>query len=162
MPGAGKSYWAEQLAGTLGLNCIDLDDMIEVRTGHTISAFFERFGETSFRELEHQTLLQVIKVFPSDTIIACGGGTPCFYDNLQHMKHSGRVIYLEAELEQLYHNLDTEIEQRPLLRESGWKLNLAALLDQRKSCYEQADETVQVKGLTLEAFARSLLIKSSE
>lgn len=162
MPGAGKSYWAEQVAAGFGLTCIDLDDMIEVRTGHTISGFFERFGETSFRELEHQTLLQVIKVFPSDTVIACGGGTPCFYDNLQQMKHSGTVIYLEADLEQLYHNLDTEIEQRPLLRESGWKLNLAALLEERKACYEQADETVRVEGLTLEIFARSLLIKSRE
>lgn len=162
MPGAGKSYWAGQLAAALGLNCIDLDDMIEVRTGHTISGFFERFGETSFRELEQQTLLQIIEVFPSGTVIACGGGTPCFYDNLQQMKHSGTVIYLEADLEQLYHNLDNEIGQRPLLRESGWKLNLAALLEQRRDCYEQADETVSVKGLTLEAFARTILIKSSE
>ena len=162
MPGAGKSYWAEQLGAALGLNCIDLDDMIEVRTGHTISGFFERFGETSFRELEQQTLLQIIEVFPSGTVIACGGGTPCFYDNLQQMKRSGTVIYLEADLEQLYHNLDNETEQRPLLRESGWKPKLAALLEQRKDCFEQADETVSVKGLTLEAFARAILIKSSE
>jgi shikimate kinase len=162
MPGVGKSYWAGQIAAAFNLDCIDLDDMIEVRTGHTISVFFERFGETSFRELEQQTLAQIIQVFPANAVIACGGGTPCFYDNLQQMKRNGTVIYLQADLEQLYHNLDTEIEQRPLLKESGWKVNLAVMLEQRKSVYERADETVSVSGLTLEAWSRLILLKSNQ
>lgn len=152
MPGAGKSYWAEQIAAALSISCIDLDDMIAVRTGHTISGFFERFGETSFRELEQQTLAQIIEVFSSKTVVACGGGTPCFYDNLAKMKKSGTVIYLDASMETLAQHLENETARRPLLANSHWQTDLEELLENRKEIYQKADIVLPAKNLSIADF----------
>lgn len=156
MPGAGKSYWAEQIAAAFNLNCIDLDDMISVRTGHTINGFFERFGETSFRELEQQTLVQIMEVFPSGTVIACGGGTPCFHDNLAKMKQSGTVVYLDAPMETLIEHLENEAEQRPLLSKEDWPLDMEELLKKRKDIYEQANVVLPAKNLSIGDFTSVL------
>jgi len=156
MPGAGKSYWAEQIAAAFSLQCIDLDDMITVRTGHTISGFFERFGETSFRELEQQTLSQIITVFKENTVVACGGGTPCFYDNLAQMKQAGTVIYLHAPIETLIQHLESEAEQRPLLSRSHWQQDIEELLQTRKAIYEQANIILPAKSLSIADFASIL------
>lgn len=139
MPGAGKSYWAEQLAARFNLQCIDLDQLIEVRTGLSISVFFRRFGERQFRDLEQQTLKQVIEVFPANTVVACGGGTPCFGNSMQLMKEAGRVVYLRSSISQLMDRIRESREQRPLLEGEDLQLRLEALLKARSSCYEQAD-----------------------
>jgi len=138
MPGAGKSYWAEQLAAAYGLQCIDLDHLIQVRTGMSISRFFDRFGEKAFRELEQATLKQVIEVFPHNTVVACGGGTPCFGSSLQLMKQAGRVVYLRTALSQLLENIRESPEIRPLLTGDDLELRLEKLLEARSSFYEQA------------------------
>lgn len=153
MPGAGKSYWAEQIAAAYKLNCIDLDDMIAIRTGHSISGFFERFGETSFRELEQQTLSQIIEVFPSKTVVACGGGTPCFFNNLAKMKANGTVIYLEASIETLVEHLENEVDRRPLLSNARWQPDLYDLLQEREDIYKQADVILPAKSLSVADFA---------
>lgn len=152
MPGAGKSYWAEQIAAAYSFHYIDLDHIIEVRTGHSVPAFFERFGETSFRELEQVTLAQVITVFPAQTVVACGGGTPCFYDNLVQMKNSGTVVFLDAPIETLVHNLEQETAQRPLLSHAHWQEELVELHQSRKATYEQAHIILPAKSLSIADF----------
>lgn len=152
MPGVGKSYWAEQIAVAQGLQCIDLDDMIEVRSGMSISTFFERFGEEEFRKLERLTLTQIQEVFPNNCVIACGGGTPCFYDNLALMKAKGKVIYLKGSLTYLEQHLEAEQQKRPLLNSNNRQEELAEMLEKRKAFYEQADFIVSAESLSLKYF----------
>jgi shikimate kinase len=152
MSGSGKSYWAQQIAAHYKLQCIDLDDIIEVRTGMTISAFFKRFGEEEFRKLERLTLIQVLEVFAHNCVIACGGGTPCFFDNMALIQQSGRVIYLEADIDFLQNNIAQEQQQRPLLEEGDLEERLSGLLRDRKKVYEQADFTLKSEALQLQDF----------
>lgn len=159
MPGVGKSYWAEQIAAHYSLQCIDLDDMIEVRSGMSIGTFFERFGEAEFRKLERLTLTQVMEVFGQNCVIACGGGTACFYNNLAQMKTKGTVIYLKATLDTLYQNLSHEKQIRPLLSLEDWKEKLAVMLENREGIYEQADRTLNVESIKIEHFKDIISVK---
>ncbi len=152
MSGSGKSYWAEQIAAHYKLQCIDLDDIIEVRTGMTISTFFKRFGEAEFRKLERLTLAQVLEVFAHNCVIACGGGTPCFFDNMALIQGSGRVIYLEADTVFLQKNIAQEQQQRPLLEEGDLPTKLSELLSGRQKIYEQADFTLKSEALHIQDF----------
>lgn len=152
MPGVGKSYWAEQIAAHYGLQCIDLDDMIEVRSGMKIGTFFERFGEAEFRKLERLTLNQVLEVFHTNCVIACGGGTPCFYDNLAQMKAKGTVIYLKASMNTLYQQLSRETHTRPLLKLPDWKEKLAEMLEKRNPVFTQADLIMDTESLSIADF----------
>lgn len=152
MPGVGKSYWAEQIAIHYSLQCIDLDDIIEVRTGNSIGHIFEHQGEAAFRKLEQETLQQVMQVFASNTVVACGGGTPCFYDNLERMKVNGRVIYLQASIRYLAQNLESEIQSRPLLQKTDWQEELAEMYQKRKKFYEQAHHTLMAQSLSIKDF----------
>ncbi len=152
MPGVGKSYWAEQIAAHYGLQCIDLDDMIEVRSGMKIGTFFERFGEAEFRKLERETLQQVMQVFSKNTVVACGGGTPCFYDNLAQMKAKGKVIYLKASLDTLYQHLSKETQTRPLLRLPDWKEKLTEMLEKRNQIFGLADLIIDTESLSVADF----------
>jgi shikimate kinase len=152
MPGVGKSYWAEQIAAAQGLQCIDIDDMIAVRSGMSIANFFERFGEEAFRQLERLTLSQIQEVFPHNCVVACGGGTACYADNLSLMKAKGTVIYLKATLPFLEQNLSKESQKRPLLQSENWQIKLSEMLDLRKSYYEQADFIVSAESLNLKYF----------
>lgn len=152
MPGVGKSYWAEQIAAHYALQCIDLDNIIEVRSGISIGTFFERFGEAEFRKLERLTLTQVLEVFSQNCVIACGGGTPCFYDNLVRMKAKGTVIYLKASLDTLYQNLSHENQTRPLLSLPDWKEKLAGMLEKRELIFEQADAIIPADSISVKDF----------
>ena len=156
MPGAGKSYWAAQLAAAGKRQCLDLDDIIEVRTGLRISTFFERFGEAAFRKLEQQTLAQVMEVFPKDTVLACGGGTPCFFDNMDRLKAAGIVVYLDASIPCLLERNQAEQQQRPLLRETQLASRLAQLRQQREEVYRQAHIVLPAEELSLDDFRTAL------
>lgn len=158
MPGVGKSYWAEQVAAVYGLQCIDLDNIIEVRTNMRIGTFFERYGEAEFRKLERLTLTQVLEVFNSNTIVACGGGAPCFYDNLAQMKAKGTVVYLQASLSYLCQNLTDEVQKRPLLQLPNWQVKLNEMLHTRAAVYEQADYILNAALLSVQDFEAILTV----
>ena len=79
--GSGKSFWGRRWANILGLDFIDLDELIEHKLGKTVSQIFEQQGEELFREVE-ATELRLISN-RENTIISCGGGTPCFHGNME-------------------------------------------------------------------------------
>jgi shikimate kinase len=160
MPGVGKSYWAEQIAAHYGLQCIDLDDLIQVRCGMSIATFFERFGEEEFRKLERLTLAQVQEVFSSNCVIACGGGTPCYYDNLAKMRLKGKVVYLKGSLDYIYDRLNKENHLRPLLKKDDWEEKLAKMLEIRSLFFQQADFEIEVSNLSVVDFDRIVEYRS--
>ena len=81
--GAGKTTIGKYAARHTGLEFLDLDARIEEKTGMEVREIFKQHGEPHFRELERETLHEV-SVMEGDFLISCGGGTPCFFDNMPH------------------------------------------------------------------------------
>ena len=97
--GSGKSTAGEQLASKLNYQFIDLDKLIVSEYGQTIPQIFAEKGEASFRAMENNLLKKVIQ--KSNTVVSCGGGTPCYYDNIDLMNNTGITVYLKMSVDAL-------------------------------------------------------------
>src|SRR5690606_18911594 len=96
--GSGKSTVAQNIASQLNLNYIDLDSKIENHTKRSVSQIFEEKGEIFFRKVENQ-LLQDVLNNNQDYVLALGGGTPCYGNNIELLKQSAaNLIYLKASI----------------------------------------------------------------
>lgn len=111
--GSGKSTAGKKLAAALRYRFVDLDNMIEEETGLSIAAIFREKGEESFRISEMEILRMAGRL--KDTVISCGGGTPCFHDNMEFMNSTGLTIYLEMTPVQLKSRLSSATSKRPLV-----------------------------------------------
>lgn len=107
MPGSGKSSVGKLLAESLRIPFIDLDTIIEKEAGRAIREIFSTQGEARFRELERDALLKVISE-KDRFIVATGGGAPCFFDNLEHMKKNGKVVFLDLPMSTIAQRLQNE------------------------------------------------------
>ncbi len=137
--GSGKSHSGKLLATALGYEFADLDDLIVLAVGCSIASLFESKGEAFFRELEKQKLHETALL--NRCVIACGGGTPCFFDNMEWINSRGVSIYLKASPTLLAKRLSAGQEQRPVLRQagtSGLEEFIALKLKERQPFYEQA------------------------
>ncbi len=112
--GAGKTTIGKALSKELGITFYDLDWYIESRMRKTVSEIFAERGEEGFRKIEYNMLHEVAEF--EDVIISCGGGTPCFFDNMDYLNQQGQVVYLKAEPEVLYKHLQMAKVERPLLK----------------------------------------------
>lgn len=157
MPGVGKSYWGGNLAHHIKVPFADLDAVIKTEQRKTIGEIFKEVGEEEFRKIEQATLLSTIDSLPNGGIISCGGGTPCFYDNMQIMKTAGVVIYLAADAQYLSRNLERSPDYRPLLyKENALQQQLGDLLNTRESFYKQAHHILLAKDISLATFDKIL------
>src|ERR1700739_3799026 len=95
MPAAGKSSIGKQLAKKTNFTFIDLDDIISAKEEVSIKQLFQEKGETYFREIESKYLKEVSQT-KENTIVSLGGGTPCFYNNIDVILSSGKVFYINA------------------------------------------------------------------
>ena len=111
--GAGKTTVGKALAAELGLRFYDLDWYIESRMRKTVAQLFAELGEEGFRRIERNMLHEVAEF--EGVLISCGGGTPCFYDNMQYINQKGLTLYLKASPEVLYKHLKMGKSVRPLL-----------------------------------------------
>lgn len=111
--GSGKTTLGRALQAATGLRLIDLDELIEQRQGMSISRIFAQHSEAGFREIERRILAEVSLL--SDIIIACGGGTPCFFKNMELMNASGLTVFLDASIERLHQRLRIAQDKRPLI-----------------------------------------------
>ena len=112
--GAGKTTVGKALSKQMGLPFYDLDWYIESRMHKTVPQIFAERGEEGFRLIERNMLHEVAEF--ENVIISCGGGTPCFFDNMDYMNGQGDVIYLKASPEVLYKHLLMGKTERPLLK----------------------------------------------
>ncbi|MCD7721363.1 MAG: shikimate kinase [Prevotellaceae bacterium] len=112
--GAGKTTIGRQLAKALGVQFYDLDWYIELRYHRRVAEIFQERGEEGFRDLEQRMLHEVAEF--EDVVISCGGGTPCFYDNMDYMNRQGETVYLKAPADVLAAHLKMGKTERPLIK----------------------------------------------
>lgn len=146
--GSGKTHWGKIWASKNHLNFFDLDSKIERAFKMTITEIFEKKGEEKFRELEryHLRKFQTKKNF----LLSCGGGTPCFSDNLDWMKSQGKVFYLKASPEVILEQVMHETEKRPIIKNvnaSELLFFIQKKLAEREPFYSQADFILNVEEL---------------
>jgi shikimate kinase len=109
--GSGKSTAGKKLASELGYEFIDLDHFIETEYKQTIPEIFASKGEKEFRSMENNTLKKVLEK-KKDAVVACGGGTPCYFNNMELMNNNGITIYLKMSVDALVSRLLQAKEKR--------------------------------------------------
>lgn len=152
--GCGKSYWGKRLGERLQVPFYDLDDKIEQSEGRTISEIFEQEGEEYFREKEREALVLVAETHHS-FVMATGGGTPCFLNNIDYMNRKGTTIWINCTAESLQKRLSGEREKRPLIKnldDEALKAFIVKKVGDRKIFYQQADVIMYENDLNLESF----------
>ena len=147
--GSGKSHWGHIWALKDGYTFYDLDTEIEKAFEMSVQEIFEKHGEDKFRELERYHLRKFLN--KKKCLVSCGGGTPCFFDNLEWMKKHGHLIYLQAMPEYLLKRVIDETSQRPLLKEvntSELLFFIEKKLKEREPVYLKADHILEVNKLS--------------
>lgn len=137
--GCGKSTLGRNLSAATGMRFIDLDHYIEARFHRTIREIFAERGEEGFRELERKMLHEVADF--EDIIVACGGGTPCFFDNMEYMNDHGITVMLDTSLDKLHSRLMRGRHKRPLISDKTdeeLRLFIVEALRERMPHYNKA------------------------
>lgn len=111
--GCGKSTIGRKVADLLGISFADLDKYIEERYFKSVPAIFLEEGEKGFREKEHNSLLEVSQF--EDIVISTGGGTPCFFNNMEVMNSNGVTVYIAPDTDILATRLIKSKTERPLI-----------------------------------------------
>ncbi len=159
MPAAGKTYWGKRLSEKLGWKFTDLDAFVTENEKATVPALFAMYGEAGFREREHKWLHQLISENTMPAVIACGGGTPCYFDNIALMKAAGVVVYIQVATPVLMQRLFEDSTSRPLVSgKSDIEVYLNELLDRRRYYYEQAHFTLAGEEVTVDGIAKLILL----
>lgn len=115
--GCGKSTLGRSVSALTGMQFIDLDGYIEGRFHRTVSDIFAERGESGFREIERAMLHEVGEF--EDVLVACGGGTPCFFDNIDWMNSHGTTVYLDTSIDKLFTRLKRGRHKRPLIADKS-------------------------------------------
>jgi shikimate kinase len=156
--GCGKTHWGHALSKKLGLPFFDLDHHIEEKEEKPITTIFSEHGEEYFRLLEKE-VLHLLTESHDSFIMAAGGGTPCFYNNIGYMKKSGIVLWLNCSVNSIYERLLKERDKRPLIRdlsETELRSFIIKKMADRKIYYEQATTMVTEDHLHLETLVSKI------
>ena len=146
--GAGKTTVGRQLGMALGIPFYDLDWYIEERYHRKVAAIFAEDGEEFFRDLEKRMLHEVAEF--ENIVLACGGGTPCFYDNMAYMNSVGETFFMKASPNTILEHLKVSKGKRPLLEGKSREELEAYIISQlayREPFYEQAKHIIDVNPL---------------
>jgi shikimate kinase len=156
--GAGKTYWGKQLAEHWGLPFFDLDEVIIEREGMSVSDIFAAKGEDAFRQMEKEALRDLVAE-QDKFVISCGGGTPCFHENMPFMNEQGTTVWLNPTVEVMVERLKRKREKRPLLKDLSDE-ELVAFVEKRLTArtpvYEQASIIIENDEVSLEVFDKHL------
>ena len=159
MMGSGKTFWTKKIAKWIKSAGYDLDDLIEMTEEKTISEIFEEDGEDYFRKLEAKILRWFTE--KKKYVLAAGGGTPCYHENMNWMKKEGVVIWLDESVEILVQRLAAEKAHRPLIAHLSNE-EIAQFIQQklveRHAYYQQANYRLTSDQIT-EAGLKKLIQK---
>lgn len=143
--GSGKTTVGKALSKDIGMPFYDLDWYIESRMRRTVKQLFDERGEEGFRKIEHNMLHEVAEF--DNVIISCGGGTPCFFDNMDYINQQGETVYLKCTPDVLYQHLKMGKTVRPLLLNKTpeeVRTFIGEQLVQREPFYTKAKHTIDV------------------
>jgi shikimate kinase len=143
--GAGKSTIGKKLASRIGWDFIDLDDAFEKKYCMKISDFFLKYEEKNFRQCEHLLLKQYLNI--KETVLSTGGGTPCFFNNIDLITQSGLTIYIKMSPASLFNRLINAKKTRPFIQHKTSEeiqKYIDKTLSKREQFYNQA--TLHIKG----------------
>ena len=168
--GCGKSTLGRNVAAIMHIPFIDLDIFIEQRFHRNVREIFAERGEDGFRQIERNVLHEVGDF--EDTIIACGGGTPCFFDNMDFMNSHGTTVFLVGSEERIFNRLKRGKHKRPLLanlNDDELRLYIRQKIEERMPFYGKAqrrfgsdrlDSEVQV-GETASRFINEIILNNT-
>lgn len=148
MPGTGKSHFGKMLAKAMHLSFIDTDEQVEQVTQLSIRQLIEQKGEKAFRTIESEVLLKTAA--NAHCVIATGGGTPVYNNQIQWMKNHGIVVWIDTDLSLIAKRIAQNITRRPLfmgLEEPQIAQKLSEIYTLRKKIYKNADVFLTVKTL---------------
>lgn len=156
--GAGKTHWGRLLSEKLGIRFFDLDEQVAEHAGKTIPDIFAAEGEEYFRLLEKE-VLYIITESHDSFVMACGGGSPCYFNNIDYMNEAGTTVWINTSLPILFERLVKEKDKRPLIRqlsEEQLQAFIGKKFADRKIYYEQAEITVEDEPLELDALIEKI------
>lgn len=155
---SGKTHWGRLLSQKLNVPFFDLDEKIEESDGKSINEIFAEEGEEYFR-LKEKDALHMITESHETFVMACGGGTPCYFNNIEYMNRAGTTVWMNTPIEVLYSRLLKERDKRPLIKnlnDEQLRSFIIKKFSDRKIFYEQADfmvdENVNLEMLVEKAF----------
>lgn len=154
--GAGKSTVGKIVSEYLRLEYHDLDDLIEVEVGMSISEIFEKYGEEYFRDVETKTLKNIAQL--KFRVIATGGGVVLREINWKAMNSNGITIYLKASIDKLWNRIKDD-KSRPILKVDDPYNKMKALMSIRSLLYEKADIIIDTDNLAPEEIANEVISK---
>ena len=158
--GTGKTAVGQALSKKLNKEFIEMDFLIEQKTGKSISAIFQQDGEIAFRELEIEIAKQVST--KKNVIIACGGGVILNKINIDRLKRESRVVCLTASPVAIQKRVWRD-DTRPLLSTPNKALNIQELLRFRKPFYDRAaDIKINTSKLDVDSVAEQIIMKTKE
>lgn len=151
--GSGKTTLGKKLARVMGYDFVDLDKVIETRAGQSIPDFFAKHGEEAFRALERDCLQTGLPA--GNTVVATGGGAPCYYDNMEWMNRHGVTVYLMLQPKALASRLKGSGDRPLIAGLSGAELVefIEGKLEVREPFYKQANYWVDGLNLTADKLA---------
>lgn len=150
---AGKTTIGKVLAKELGCSFYDLDWYVEERFHKKVPQIFAESGEARFRDLERRMLHEVAEF--ENIVLSCGGGTPCFFDNMDYMNSVAETFYLKASTATLLQHISISKGRRPLLEGKTPEELEAFVTEQlaaREPYYSQAQHIVDIN--VLDSFDR--------
>ncbi|MEP6748341.1 MAG: shikimate kinase [Bacteroidota bacterium] len=156
--GSGKTYWGKILSEYTNLPYFDLDEVIITAEKKSIQQIFHDNGEEYFR-IKEQEVLKALAEDHDNIIISTGGGTPCFFNNIDFMKQQGKVVWLNTSVDVLLERLIKQKHHRPLIKnisDSELKAFIIKKLQDRKMYYEQAHIILHEETITLESILKSI------
>jgi shikimate kinase len=156
--GSGKTHWGRLVSGKLRLPFFDLDEQIISHEGKSITEIFAEKGEEYFRLVETD-LLHIISESHDNFVMACGGGAPCFYNNIDYMNQLGTTVWINTPIEVLQQRLSAEKESRPLIRNlpnDQLKAFITKKFSDRKIFYEQAGIVIDEEPVRLELLVEKI------
>lgn len=148
--GSGKSTHGKKLASLLKREFIDLDDFIVSKYGMSIDELFNQYGESEFRNIETRTLNDIINLEKS-AVVSLGGGTPCFNNNIDLIKRSGLLVYIQMDAKSLANRLMNAKSSRPLIKNKSndeLLVFISESLKNREIYYNQAQ--IIINGINLD------------
>jgi shikimate kinase len=156
--GSGKTHWGQLLSQKLGIPFFDMDQQVVSHEGKSIVEIFSENGEEYFRMLE-KDVLHIITESHDKFVMACGGGSPCYFNNIDYMNQSGTTVWINTPADTLFQRLIREKESRPLLKgltDKQLKNYISKKFADRRIYYEQTDVVIDEEPVQLEKLVEKI------